>query len=241
MTVSHTAQVRQFDANPQRGESLFRSLAHPPALALAAEERAQLATEARYTGTPATTVVHPFHRDDFRDRNDSATVLHGTPPLYLGAPHQRDAYRDRFDSASVQRPGGGTGEEETLRQSLDGWSRAQLNAYATKVGVSNPAGLSNKAAVIDAIVGRLFPAEGGGTPPAPALTSTGATVTATETGWTVTVGEGAYALSYDGGTTASIATNAASSAVKTALDALSKGTWTVTGSAGGPYAVTRSA
>jgi hypothetical protein len=63
--------------------------------------------------------------------------------------------------------------------------------------------------------------------------------------YTVTLGaqaSGTFTLTYGGLTTATIAYNAANSAVKSALVALDDGydtaDWTVTGSAGGPYTVT---
>lgn len=63
--------------------------------------------------------------------------------------------------------------------------------------------------------------------------------------WTVTLGtqaSGTFALTYRGNTTSTIAYNAASTAVKSALVALDDGfttsDWSVTGSAGGPYTIT---
>ena len=70
-----THQVRQFDRNPGRGETILTAVAAPSPAALTAEEESL--QRARDTGA-----VHPFnaapeafaHRDKVRDTADSASI-----------------------------------------------------------------------------------------------------------------------------------------------------------------------
>lgn len=70
-----TAQIRQFDRNPGRGETILTAVANPSAAALESENNSL--ARARATG-----VTHPFnvappayaHRDAIRNQSDSNSI-----------------------------------------------------------------------------------------------------------------------------------------------------------------------
>lgn len=87
-----TWQIRQFDRNPGRGETILTAVADPSAAAVTAEDASIAAAQ-------ATGVTHP---------------MNPRPDVYAN----RDYYRDEQDSASIRKrtdlednpnPGGGDG------------------------------------------------------------------------------------------------------------------------------------
>lgn len=111
-----TAQTRQFDQNPSRGESVTSVLAEPSEAMVAAEEWSQNRVndpivldedENRVRGYVAQdnpAPLLPRNRDAYRDAADSASLKDRSIEVDLPHPAHRDAYRDRMDSASIYHP-----------------------------------------------------------------------------------------------------------------------------------------
>lgn len=212
--LKSTWQTRQFDRNPNRGETPLLAVASPSAAAIAAEEYSQDRVESTVSyDEDGNEVLTPLpdadtyptgmstrmtaQRDAYRDQfeqigNNGAlkeSELYNPDGKLLG---HRDSYKDFYDSASILKTEGGDGgaeEPETPDLAV-----GQGDATVEPIG------------------------EGGG--------------------WTVTVGESPYTLTFDGEETTELAIDATAAAVKTALNALGATVFDVTGSSGGPYTVT---
>ena len=110
-----TAQTRQFDQNPSRGESITTVIAEPSGAMLAAEEWSQdrvddpivLDEGERVRGYVAQNNPAPLlprNRDSYRDASDSASLLNPSVSISHPAPAHRDAYKDQLDSSSIYHP-----------------------------------------------------------------------------------------------------------------------------------------
>ena len=70
-------QTRQFDRNPNRGESLFAAIASPSAAALASEASSLVRAKAKGVPVPSTvSALMTANRDTYRNAQDSASYKH---------------------------------------------------------------------------------------------------------------------------------------------------------------------
>ena len=83
-----TQQTRQFDRNPNRGESIFAAIATPSAAAVASEASSLARTQ--------DTAIHYYNSSHVLTKTLTPTSTIGAMTAH------RDAYRDTMDSASIK-------------------------------------------------------------------------------------------------------------------------------------------